>query len=82
MCDILPNFVATPMMAAAHGAIVDSIGVNLTAEDVVATIVRALDDRTRVHWVVDTARLKIVRAVVNHTPARLHRSFIKRFAGY
>lgn len=82
VCDILPNFVATPMMASAHGAIVDSIGVNLAAEAVASTIVKALDDRGRVHWVVDTAKLKLVRAVVNNTPARLHRAFIKRVAGF
>ena len=82
VCDILPNFVATPMMASARAAIVDSIGVNLTVEHVATAIVKALDDRTRVHWVVDTPKLKLVRAVVNNAPARLHRSFIKRFAGY
>lgn len=82
VCDVLPNFVATPMMAAAHGAIVDSIGVNLTAEDVATTIVRALDDRARVHWVVDTTKLKLLRLVVNNSPARLHRMFVKQFAGF
>lgn len=82
VCDVLPNFVATPMMEAAHGDIVDSIGINLTAGDVAATILRAADDRSRVHWVVDTPKLKLVRAVMNSSPAPLHRAAIKRFGGY
>ena len=82
VCDILPNFVATPMMDAAHGHIVDSIGVNLTACDVADTIVKAAANRTRVHWVVDTPKLMLVRAFVNRTPARIHRALIKSFAGY
>ena len=53
VCDVLPNFVDTPMMDPAHGDIVDSIGINLTAGDVAQTIVEAAEDRTKVHWVVD-----------------------------
>jgi NADP-dependent 3-hydroxy acid dehydrogenase YdfG len=82
VCDILPNFVATPMMDAAHGDIVDSIGINLTADDVARTILKAADDRSRIHWVIDTPKLRLVRAVTNNTPARIHRALIKQFAGY
>ena len=82
VCDILPNFVDTPMMEAAHGDIVDSIGINLTAADVAATIVRAVHDRPRVHWRVDTPRNQVLLGVLNRTPPRLHRAIIKRFAGF
>lgn len=82
VCDIMPNFVATPMMDDAHGDIVDSIGINLTADEVASTILTAATDRTRVHWVVDTAKMKLVRAITNNTPARLHRRLIKSFAGF
>ncbi|WP_280438048.1 SDR family oxidoreductase [Nocardia carnea] len=82
VCDIMPNFVATPMMDASHGQIVDSIGINLTADQVAATILRAADDRHRVHWIVDTAKLKVVRAITNKSPAPFRRRLIKKFAGY
>lgn len=82
VCDVMPNFVATAMMDAAHGDIVDSIGINLTAEDVAKTIVKAAENRTRVHWVVDTPKLKVVRAILNRTPPRIHRALMKNLAGY
>jgi len=82
VCDILPNFVDTPMMEKAHGDIVDSIGVNLTLADVVATIMRAAEDRRRVHWTVDTLKNRLLIGVLNRTPARLHRAVIKQFAGF
>lgn len=82
VCDIMPNFVATPMMDAAHGHIVDSIGINLTADDVATTIVEAAEDRARVHWIVDTVKLKFVRAITNNVPASLQRRLIKKFAGF
>lgn len=82
VCDILPNFVPTPMMDAAHGDIVDSIGINLTADEVARTSLKAADDRSRIHWVIDTTKLKLVRAVTNNAPARIQRALIKRFAGY
>ncbi len=82
VCDIMPNFVDTPMMAAAHGDIVDSIGVNLTPADVVATILRAAEDRRRVHWTVDTLKNHLLIGILNRTPDRLHRAVIKQFAGF
>ncbi len=82
VCDIMPNFVDTPMMAAAEADIVDSIGVNLTASDVAQTILRAVDDRTRVHWKVDTLKNHIVIGVLNRTPSRVHRAVIKRLSGF
>lgn len=82
VCDIMPNFVDTPMMEAAHGAIVDNIGINLTAADVANTIVRAAEDRRRVHWKVDTRKNHLMIGVLNHTPPGVHRTLIKRFAGF
>jgi hypothetical protein len=78
----MPNFVDTPMMEAAHGAIVDNIGINLTAADVANTIVRAAEDRRRVHWKVDTRKNHLMIGVLNHTPPGVHRTLIKRFAGF
>jgi hypothetical protein len=70
------------MMDAAHGDIVDSIGINLTADEVARTILKSADDRLRIHWLIDTPKLRLVRAVTSNAPARIHRAVIKQFAGY
>ncbi|AWG62980.1 SDR family oxidoreductase [Mycobacteroides abscessus] len=82
VCDIMPNFVATPMMDIAHTELVNSVGVKLTADDVADTITKAAGDRTRVHWKVDTTKGTILRAINNRCPAPIRRSLIKRLAGY
>ena len=82
VCDVMPNFVDTPMMAAADGDIVGSIGINLTAADVADTILRAADDRSRVHWKVDTRKNHVFIGLLNRAPRRLHRAAMKRLAGF
>jgi NADP-dependent 3-hydroxy acid dehydrogenase YdfG/fermentation-respiration switch protein FrsA (DUF1100 family) len=82
VCDIMPNFVATPMMDIAHTDIVDSVGIKLTADDVADTIMKAAEDRARVHWIVDTTKATILRAINNHSPAPIRRHLIKKLAGY
>ena len=82
VCDIMPNFVATPMMDVAPTDIVNSVGIKLTADDVADTIMKAAEDRSRVHWVVDTTKATILRAISNHSPAPIRRRLIKKLAGY
>ena len=82
VCDILPNFVDTPMMQAAHGAIVDAIGINLTVGDVAQTVVKATADRTKVHWVVDLPKNKLLRTVLHHAPGAVERAAVKHYAGF
>ena len=82
VCDIMPTFVATPMMDVAPTAIVKSVGIKLTADDVVDTIVKAAGDRARVHWTVDTVKGSILRAFSNNCPAPIRRRLIKKLAGY
>ncbi|SKQ79619.1 alpha/beta hydrolase [Mycobacteroides abscessus subsp. massiliense] len=82
VCDIMPNFVATPMMDIPHTELVKSVGVKLTADDIANTIVQAASDRRRVHWTVDTITGTILRAVNNNCPAPIRRRLIKRLAGY
>jgi NAD(P)-dependent dehydrogenase (short-subunit alcohol dehydrogenase family) len=82
VCDILPNFVDTPMTQAAHGAIVDAIGINLTAGDVAQTAVKAAADRTKVHWVVDLPKNKLLRTVLHHAPGAVERAAVKHYAGF
>ena len=82
VCDILPNFVETPMMQAAHSAIVDAIGINLTAGDVAQTVVKVTADRTKVHWVVDLPKNKLLRTVLHHAPGAVERAAVKHYAGF
>jgi NAD(P)-dependent dehydrogenase (short-subunit alcohol dehydrogenase family) len=82
VCDILPNFVDTPMTQAVHGAIVDTIGINLTAGDVAQTVVEAAADRQKVHWVVDLPKNKLLRTVLHHAPGVVERAAVKHYAGF
>ena len=82
VCDIMPNFVATPMMDVTPTDIVNSVGIKLTADDVADTIVKAAGDRARVHWTVDTPKGTILRAISNNCPAPIRRRLIKNLAGY
>ena len=82
VCDILPNFVDTPMTQAAHGAIVDAVGINLTVGDVAQTVVKATADRTKVHWVVDLPKNKLLRTVLHHAPGAVERAAVKHYAGF
>lgn len=82
VCDVMPNFVATPMMDAAHGKIVESIGVFLQARDVSTVIVRAVKSRRRVHWEVDTWRPRLLRSVSKLLPINLRRVAIRHLSGY
>lgn len=82
VCDIMPNFVTTPMMQAAHGKIVDSIGIRLTPSDVTAVIWKAIQNRKRVHWEVDTWRPHLLRSVNKLLPKTLRRAAMKYICGY
>jgi short-subunit dehydrogenase len=82
VCDVMPNFVATPMMDAAHGRIVDSVGVHLTAKDVTDVIWKAVQNRNLIHWEVDTWRPRLMRSVNKLLPQGLRRSAMKYLAGY
>jgi len=82
VCDVMPNFVATPMMEAAHGKIVESIGVFLQAHDVSAVILKAVKTRSNVHWEVDTWRPRLLRAVSKLLPKTMRRAAIQHLSGY
>jgi NAD(P)-dependent dehydrogenase (short-subunit alcohol dehydrogenase family) len=82
VCSVMPNFVATPMMDAAHGPIVDSVGIHLTPADVAKTVWRAVQRQGKVHWEVDTWRPILMRSIGKLLPATLRRTMIKRVSGY
>ncbi len=82
VCDVMPNFVATPMMENCHGSIVDSVGIRLTAADVARVVWHAATRRGRVHWVVDTLRPTVMRSFLKLLPGRAQRALMKRVSGY
>lgn len=82
VCDVMPNFVATPMMQNLDGKIVQAIGVKLNATDVSATIWKAVQNRNRVHWEVDTWRPRLLRAVNKLLPKNVRRAAMKYLSGY
>jgi len=82
VCDVMPNFVATPMMDAAHGKIVESIGVFLQARDVSAVILKAVENRSNVHWEVDTWRPRLLRSVSKLLPKVWRRAAMRHVSGY
>jgi NAD(P)-dependent dehydrogenase (short-subunit alcohol dehydrogenase family) len=82
VCDVMPNFVATPMMDAAHGKIVDSVGIHLTATDVTEVIWKAVQNRKLIHWEVDTWRPRLMRSANKLLPQRMRRAAMKYLSGY
>lgn len=82
VCDVMPNFVATPMMQNLDGKIVKSIGIRLNANDVSATIWKAVQNRKLVHWEVDTWRPRLLRAVNKLLPKNVRRAAMKHLSGY
>lgn len=82
VCDILPNFVATPMMEECGGDIVDNVGIQLTAEDVAKTIWKAAGNRKKVHWHVDTLKFHIGRVITHFLPHSVKRAIMKKVAGF
>lgn len=84
VCDILPNFVDTPMMQSdlASGDIVDNVGIKLTADDVAKTIWKAAHNRKKVHWHVDTAAQHILRFIAKLAPQSASKTVMKKLAGF
>jgi NAD(P)-dependent dehydrogenase (short-subunit alcohol dehydrogenase family) len=82
VCDVMPNFVRTPMMAGVTGKLVESVGIHLTADDVVRAIWKAAGDRRRIHWVVDKPKTALLRLVGKLLPALWRRRIYKDLCGY
>ena len=66
------------------GPVINSIGVNLTARDVVATISKAVQTNkpSRVHWRVDKFLLKISTTLGAMAPPSITRYTMKKMGGY
>ncbi|MNQ42096.1 3-beta-hydroxysteroid dehydrogenase [compost metagenome] len=82
VCDVMPNFVATPMMQDLDGKIVQSIGIKLNANDVSTTIWKAVQNRKCIHWEVDTWRPRLLRTINKLLPKTVRRAAMKHLSGY
>lgn len=81
VCDIMPNYVDTPMVANVEGKIIDNIGVKLTAQDVANTVWQAVHTK-KIHWPVDRIGYKLLQKLSLITPNRINRFMMKKLAGY
>lgn len=81
VCDIMPNFVNTPMVQQNPDILVDNVGVYLTAEDVAKTVWKAAGNN-RIHWLVDRPAMKLLHHLRGFVPYSLERFIMKKLAGY
>lgn len=82
VCDIMPPFVATPMLA--HEPQVQSmktLGINLKAEDVARVVWHAATGPKRVHWPVSAA-FKAIYHGSRFLPDWVQRAVMRKVSGY
>ena len=70
------------MMEGVRGKLIDSVGIHLTADDVVRSIWRSARDRKRIHWVVDKPKTSLMRFAGRQLPTFWRRRIYKQLAGY
>lgn len=80
VCDIMPNFVNTPMVEQNPGKFVDSVGVYITAEDVAATVWKAAE-RKRLHWLIDRLPNRFYYKLRSFVPESMERFVLSKMAG-
>lgn len=81
VCDIMPNYVDTPMVEQNPGKLVENVGVSITAEDVAETVWRAVSS-TCVHWLIDRPQNKLlIKLQWGMIPFSLLRFIMRKKAG-
>ncbi|MGD0276689.1 MAG: SDR family oxidoreductase [Syntrophales bacterium] len=81
VCDVMPNFVNTPMVEQNPDILVDNVGVFLTAEDVAKMVWKAAASN-RIHWLVDRPAMKLLHKLRGFVPYALERLIMKKMAGF
>lgn len=80
VCDVMPAFVATPMIEKLRGTMIDRLGVHLNPEDVAAAVFLAAHER-RVHRIIDKSVVSRLRLeLLDVLPTALKRIAIRRIA--
>jgi len=80
VCDVMPNFVDTPMMKPLRSKVVENVGIHLKADDVVNVIWKAVHGR-RVHWLVESGASIFFQKVAAFLPNAWVRGIMKKTAG-
>jgi NAD(P)-dependent dehydrogenase (short-subunit alcohol dehydrogenase family) len=80
VCDIMPNFVDTPMMEHCRSKVVDNVGIKLTTQDVVNAVWKAAHKK-RVNWLVEFFPYNILQPLAQYTPRFIVRRMMKKKAG-
>lgn len=81
VCDIMPNFVNTPMVEQNPGNFVDSVGVYITAQKVAQIVWKAAKSK-RVHWIIDRPQNKLFYMLRSLIPFSIERFVMKKMAGF
>ena len=79
VCDLMPNFVRTPMMEEITSTIVKNVGIKLTTDDVVKKIWKAAHKK-KVHWLVEFFPYNILQPLSSYLPRIIVRMIMKRKA--
>lgn len=82
VCDIMPTFVNTPMMQNSSGKIVQNVGISLTDRDIAMTALRAVNDRKKIHWRVDSLINRAGMKLLFNAPYRITRFGMKIISGF
>lgn len=80
VCDIMPCFVKTPMVEQNPGKFVYNVGVYITAEDVAATVWKAVL-RKRLHWVIDRIPNRFYYKLRSFVPYQMEKFVLRKMAG-
>jgi NAD(P)-dependent dehydrogenase (short-subunit alcohol dehydrogenase family) len=82
VCDIMAPYVDSPMTRRANRAhSMDTMGIDLTPEDVAAVVERAANGPRRVHWPVGRSYRWLYR-IADWLPSGINRLIMKRVAGF
>ncbi|PJZ49228.1 SDR family oxidoreductase [Leptospira saintgironsiae] len=80
VCDIMPNFVDTPMMKNCASSVSKKVGIKLTVQDVVKVIWKAARKK-KVHWLVEFFPYNLIQPVGQFMPRSIIRKVMKKTAG-
>lgn len=82
VCDVMPPYVNTPMTRnAARARSMDAMGIDLTAEDVVRVVERAVLGPRRVHWPVGRSYRWLYR-LIDWLPSAFYRRIMQLVSGF
>ena len=79
VCDIMPNYVKTQMLAQNPGRLIENFGISLTAEQVAEAVWKAAKGQ-RIHWVVDGFLNRLAYKFRKLDPTKFEQSYMTKKA--